>query len=357
MKDTTLSHQQLKELGEGQAWARRLAETLLGDAHLAEDAVQDAWLVALETQPNLRSPGRWLGGAVRNLALGEVRSRARRRRRESEAAAREALPSTSEAASKLEAQELLIRAVLRLDEPFRSTVLARYVEGLPQRRIAARDGVPVSTVNSRLTRGLQRLRASLGDEHGEDSALWMSALIPLVAKPAAPKVAALATAFVMKKVLLAALLLFVLFPVVRGLIPNEGRVEGTPASASAVAVAEPVNEEAAVLDPLVPVRERRSVSTAPGATGQVEAADELSGAPLQTIRVVDAVTREVVPGAEVFVVSYRRMREMLRPGSADVLTKDPTVAVRAFLQKRGRRFETDETGSVQVPSPDAGAVA
>ena len=47
-------------------------------------------------------------------------------------------------------------------------ILLRYYEDLPPREVAHRLGVPVKTVNSRITRGLERLRASWKRAHGKD---------------------------------------------------------------------------------------------------------------------------------------------------------------------------------------------
>src|SRR6185503_5300852 len=71
-------------------------------------------------------------------------------------------------------QRELVSAVLELDEPYRSIVLLRYFEELPPREIAARTGIPLATVQSRLQRALARLRERLDGEHQA----WAALLLP-----------------------------------------------------------------------------------------------------------------------------------------------------------------------------------
>ena len=69
-------------------------------------------------------------------------------------------------------------AVLTLAEPYRATVLLRFFEGLPPRLIAARLGVPVATVHSRLQRALAQLRHQL-DHDFAGRPQWLAAFAPI----------------------------------------------------------------------------------------------------------------------------------------------------------------------------------
>ena len=76
----------------------------------------------------------------------------------------------------------VVSAVVSLPEPYRRTVMLRYLEGLPPRLIAQRDDVPVETVRTRLKRGLDRMRRELDAECG-DSEFWIASLVPLLTLP------------------------------------------------------------------------------------------------------------------------------------------------------------------------------
>src|SRR5262249_12311994 len=65
---------------------------------------------------------------------------------------------------------------------YRTTVLLRFFEGLPPGRIAAREGVPLETVRSRLKRGLATLRSELQDG---GSGAWPARLVMLAGAPKA----------------------------------------------------------------------------------------------------------------------------------------------------------------------------
>ncbi len=92
-----------------------------------------------------------------------MRRRADRRRTARDAAVE--TDGTVAAADELLAQahlyRVLVDLVLALDEPYRSTVLARFVEGRSAVDIARTAGVPAGTVRWRLNEALRRLRDGL----------------------------------------------------------------------------------------------------------------------------------------------------------------------------------------------------
>lgn len=164
-------------------WMRGLARGLARDPGAADDAVQDTWLAALEHAPPAGAPVRaWLATVVRNFALQRRRADARRVRREELGARPLAVQSAHDVAAGLALQQELAQRVLALAEPYRSTIYQRYYEGLAPREIAARAGVPVKTVKTRLARGLAQLRTELDTSHGGDRAAWLSALVPFVGR-------------------------------------------------------------------------------------------------------------------------------------------------------------------------------
>ena len=171
----------LSEVG----WVRSLARSLVADAHLADDLAQDACLAALEASPRTDRPIRgWLATVVRNLLRQARRREARRRAREERAARPEALDPAADLVERAALQREVVDAVLALEEPYRTAILFRFLEGLPPRRIAERTGVPVATVKSRLARGLARLRLRLDLAREGDRRAWLVALLPFAEPPA-----------------------------------------------------------------------------------------------------------------------------------------------------------------------------
>jgi RNA polymerase sigma-70 factor (ECF subfamily) len=166
---------ELDPLALQHARLQRLARALVPDPSSADDAVQDTWLAALTHGGVEARSTAWLRTVLLNFARQARRGMARRVERERRVARAEREPdSVSDA---LAVQVELARAVAALDEPYRTTVYERFYEGLAPRRIAARHGLPVKTVKSRLTRGLEALRARL-DRDGGGRARWLAALAP-----------------------------------------------------------------------------------------------------------------------------------------------------------------------------------
>ena len=180
MADSTTAR--IEDLLAHADWVRRLAHSLVRDPATADDVVQETFLAALERPPQVKSARAWLAGVVRNRAKMRYRSESRRTRREATVAeSRSSLPSTDEVVGKMETQRLLAEAVLALDEPYRSTVLLRHLEGLSSAEIAAEQGIPAATVRGRLKRGLELLRTELDQRHDGVRDQWLRALSPFVA--------------------------------------------------------------------------------------------------------------------------------------------------------------------------------
>jgi len=156
-----------RALLEAQAWVRGLARGLAGDESLAEDAAQEAWILAQRRGP--RSPGAvrsYVASVARNAWRSLSRAEARRGRRERAAARAEALPSAGALAERAELHRVLVEGVLALGEAERTALLLHYFEGLPAAEIARRAGVPDATVRARLARGVAKLRAELEQRLG-----------------------------------------------------------------------------------------------------------------------------------------------------------------------------------------------
>jgi RNA polymerase sigma-70 factor (ECF subfamily) len=181
--DTQTSSEDLAALLEHSTWVRRLAGSLVRDDALADDLTQEAWLAAMRHPPDKGRPLRpWLAQVLRNLVRMRFRGDRRRQGREqstSAAQSSDSLASPEQLLSRVEMQRALSSLVVGLEEPFRSTILLRYYEGLDASDIAERQGVPPGTVRWRVKTGLDRLRAALDRKHGGDRRAWLPAVAPL----------------------------------------------------------------------------------------------------------------------------------------------------------------------------------
>lgn len=176
-------------LGEG-AWVSRLARRLVGDPDSADDVVQETWIAAL--RHGRFETGRlkpWLAHVVQNFSRHEKRARRHRHEREEASARPEAEPSAHDTAERLETQRRLVDALAEIAEPYRTTLMRRYYDGLSAAEIAKIDGIPGATVRWRLMRGVDELRARLDDRYGDRRA-WSVAFVALATPRGAAHVAA-----------------------------------------------------------------------------------------------------------------------------------------------------------------------
>ena len=255
------------------AWLRDLARHMLRDESRAEDAVQDTLAAAIERPPDGSfPPRRWLAKVLRNFVRQEHRSRARRAQREIRAAARNATPATVEVVERLALQRRVVDAVNALDEPYRTAIVLRFLDGLPPREVARRTGAPVKTVHTRVERGLAKLRIALDTEYGQRRA-WSAVLIPIATPALRPIVATTGVLMMstkMKLALSAGTVLAIGFAAYR-IVPgraasNEERVAAlAPSSAEALTPDEDVHLPAAS-------ENERTVRTAPTASEPIDTA-------------------------------------------------------------------------------------
>lgn len=138
-----------------------LATSLLGDADAAQDAVQEAWLLALGRLDQLRKPesfGAWLRQIVRSQCYRQMRRHW--------SASIETMPETPgndpsprSAAQLRQLQALVREAIVQLDQNRRRVVELYYLDELKHAQVAARLGIPEGTVKRRLHDARHRLRA------------------------------------------------------------------------------------------------------------------------------------------------------------------------------------------------------
>jgi RNA polymerase sigma-70 factor, ECF subfamily len=144
--------------------AYRLAGIILGNRIDAEDATHDAVVTAWKHYGSLRDPGRFEPWFQRIL-VNTCRDRLRRTRRRSVVQidpAREYGPAADTLAT-VDDRVVLDRAFERLSGDHRAVVALRYYLDLGVDDIAARLGIPVGTVKSRLHFATKRLHAAIGD--------------------------------------------------------------------------------------------------------------------------------------------------------------------------------------------------
>jgi len=165
-------------------WVRRLAATLVADRDDADDVAQQTLLLAIERPPpHARNLRQWLSVAARNVARSLGRATTRRRQREGRSDLSRSIEPAAALVERAELHRVVVGATLALADPYRTTVLYRYFEGLETGAIAARCGVPVETVRTRLKRGLAQLRARLAHELRDGPRSWRQALASLAIGP------------------------------------------------------------------------------------------------------------------------------------------------------------------------------
>lgn len=178
-----------EQLLQDMAWLKRLATMLASDRDDADDLVQEAWIAAWRRQPDTSRPMRaWLTKVVRDLAGMKHRSDRRRAARHALVDDAQAPAAPDELVAQIRLHKLLAELVIELDEPYRSTIIGRFVEGRTSASIAQSLGIPAGTVRKRLHEALSRLRAGL-DANAGDRKGWAPAVLAFtsgaiqVAKP------------------------------------------------------------------------------------------------------------------------------------------------------------------------------
>lgn len=150
-----------------QAPVYRLALRMCGgDAALAEDAAQEAFLAAWRGLPRFRGDSRfstWLYRLTTNAAIDWLRREKRHRGMDdvTELELPDDGPGPQDQAEQAEAQQAVRRALSRLSEEHRQVLLLRYMQELDYAEIAAALEISEGTVKSRISRAKMRLRELL----------------------------------------------------------------------------------------------------------------------------------------------------------------------------------------------------
>lgn len=141
-----------------------LAYRILGDAFVAEEVVQDAfmsiWRNAASYDLSRGTVRTWLLTIVRNRAIDQLRGRFGRSQSDIDLDTVAPILAAPDLWDDVltEIQAVDVRAALKgLPEEQRVAIELAYFEGLTHAEIAERLGIPLGTVKSRLRLGLQKL--------------------------------------------------------------------------------------------------------------------------------------------------------------------------------------------------------
>jgi len=146
---------------------------LMGRQDEVDDLVQETWLRVLERGRSYDGRSRfepWLFTIARHLAIDHMRKR-RTVSLEAEDDGESPLPASSDPspfllAARTEDSQRLAQSMQTLDFIYREVLMLRFQEDLSLQEVAAVIGAPVSTVASRIYRGLRTLREQLeGGKH------------------------------------------------------------------------------------------------------------------------------------------------------------------------------------------------
>ena len=133
-----------------------VAVHILGDFQTAQDATQEAFVLAFHKLATLRKPdafGPWAARIARRVAASMGRSRRKVEPLRDDLAA--APPLDGHPDDRL---RLVLRHLDRLPEHQRQAILLRYFAGHGAEQIAEMTGQPAGTVKAQISRGLAKLR-------------------------------------------------------------------------------------------------------------------------------------------------------------------------------------------------------
>jgi RNA polymerase sigma-70 factor, ECF subfamily len=150
-----------------------IARRIVGTSAEAEDVLHDAF-VSLDARARHYSAERgsvlaWLAILVRNLSIDRIRRRDTRRAVDDPNAALASLveftwANPEQAAILASIRDRVLNALVSLTPTYRVTLELAFFEGLGYAEIAEREGIPVGTVKSRVSRAIALLGKALKRE-------------------------------------------------------------------------------------------------------------------------------------------------------------------------------------------------
>lgn len=154
-----------KLYGDHSASAFRLAYLLTGDADLAEDLVQDAFVKLIGRFADLRGPGSfdaYLRRTIVNLSYGSFRHR--RVERAYLARTRGLASRAADGLPDVEGRDQLWAQLQRIAPRQRAALVLRYYDDLSEQQTADVLDCSIRTVKSLVTRGMQAMRGQQESE-------------------------------------------------------------------------------------------------------------------------------------------------------------------------------------------------
>ncbi|HEY6077298.1 MAG TPA: RNA polymerase sigma factor [Polyangiaceae bacterium] len=143
----------------------RLCMALLGSQSEAEQALQDTLLTALAEPTGARgdaAPRAWLCGIARRKCAQRLAARTRERELRQSSGAAPSAPSTSADRPIMPQRARLLLGEIRPSE--REALVLRFAAELSFGELAEAAGIDEATARRRVSRGLARMRALLGEE-------------------------------------------------------------------------------------------------------------------------------------------------------------------------------------------------
>jgi len=134
------------------------------DAHLAEDATQAVFVILAKKARTIRrntSLVGWLHNTARYVSSNAMRVAANRRRHEMEAAQMPGYMRSAEEKSNHAAEDVVDRALNRLEAQERDAILLRFFEGRSFREVGVALSISEEAAKKRVWRGIEKLRQML----------------------------------------------------------------------------------------------------------------------------------------------------------------------------------------------------